>query len=155
MRSAPSSRCTTLASRASFRAETLSSRSTPAIPSRCWSGESRAEPRPSDRVLLRLALNHRPVDVGELLEGGVAPEPSPATLLHPAERHLRFIVDRRVVHVADPGLDPLCDVEGRRDVAAEHRTREAVIGVVRGPDRVLDVLVFEDRHDRAEGLLLV
>src|SRR5829696_196820 len=122
-------------------------RSTPSL----WASSiSRRAAFTLDGVLARLSLDHRPVDVRELLERRGPAEPAPAALLHTAERHLGLVLHGRVVDMADPALDPLCDVEGRRNVAAEDRAGESVVGVVRGRDRLVDVLVLKDRDDRPE-----
>src|SRR3990167_1802987 len=76
-------------------------------------------------------------------------------LLHPAARHLRLIGDRRSVDMADSALDPLGHRIGAVDVLAEHRGREAVIGVVGGADRLLVVVHADQDHYRPERLLAI
>ena len=65
----------------------------------------------------RLRLHRDPAQLGELVDGGVAAEASVAGGLHAAERHLRLVVHRRAVDVADARLDALRHLERPRDVA--------------------------------------
>src|SRR5690606_26310967 len=75
-----------------------------------------------------------------------------AGFLGAAERHERA---RRAVLIHPRGAD--LETLGERLAALEivrpDRAGQAVAGVVRAPDRVLDVAELEDRHDRAELLL--
>ena len=54
-----------------------------------------------------------------------------------------------------PDLDPPRDRERAVDVAAEHRGRQAVFGVVGDAHRFLDAADADDRRDRAEGFLAI
>src|SRR3982750_3852337 len=65
------------------------------------------------------ALNRDPAQLGELVQHRLAPEPSPARVLHAAERHLRLVADRLVVDVDDAGLEPLREREAAFGVGGE------------------------------------
>src|SRR5690242_17681248 len=82
----------------------------------------------SDRVLPRKLLDRDPPQFSEFLERGTAAEAPEAAGLHAAERHLRLVVDGRVVDVTDTALDPLCKLESGRHVFAEDRGAESVFG---------------------------
>ena len=84
---------------------------------------------------------------------GLAAEAAVARGLDAAERHLRLVVHGRAVDVADAGLDPPGDLERARDVAAEHRRGQAVLGVVGDAHGLVDAVDADDRHDRAERFL--
>jgi len=56
-----------------------------------------------ERILPRLRLNRHPPQAGEFRDASLTAEPAHAAALHAAERHLRLLVHRRRVHVADAG----------------------------------------------------
>ena len=93
--------------------------------------------------------------VGELLERGRPPKRPQPTGLDAAERHRRLVVDGRVVDVADAALDPLRELERGRYVLREDRRRQAVLGVVGDPHRLVGPSTVDDRHHRPERLLPV
>src|SRR5438309_5900440 len=101
-----------------------------------------------DRVLAGAILTRDPAKVGELLERGFAAEASPATVLNTAERHRWFVVHSGVVDMADAGLQAPSDLHRCIDIGAEHRGREAVLGVVGNVHRLLDVVYRHDRDHR-------
>src|SRR5579859_7518930 len=59
----------------------------------------------SNRIVPRAGLNRDPAQVGELRYRCLAAKPPIATLLHAAERHLRFVVHSRPVDMADARFD--------------------------------------------------
>ena len=71
-----------------------------------------------DRVVAWQRLDRDPAQLRELLERRPATEPPEAARLHATERHLRLVVDGRVVDVADAAFDPLGQLERRRHVLA-------------------------------------
>ncbi|ABA49037.1 hypothetical protein BURPS1710b_1050 [Burkholderia pseudomallei 1710b] len=98
----------------------------------------------SERIVARSRLHGDPAQIGELGDARLAAEVAEAAVLHAAERHLRLVVNGRPVHVADPRFDPRGNAHRARDVAAEHRRRQAERVVVRARDRRL---LARDAHD--------
>src|SRR5690242_11633977 len=80
-----------------------------------------------DRVLPRLVLHRDPVVGGELVQCPLSAETPDARTLHAAERGVGVIVDRRVVDVRHPRLDPPREPHRPLYVPAEHRRREPVL----------------------------
>src|SRR6185437_9730078 len=109
--------------------------------------------RLSKRVMARRRLDRDPTQLGELVDPGLAAEAAVAGRFHAAEGHLRLIVDRRTVDVADPRLDALRQLQCAADIFAENRRGQAVLGVVRQLHRLIGGLHAGDRHLRPEGLL--
>src|SRR6201995_327621 len=75
-----------------------------------------------ERVVWRLRRDRNPTEVGELGNRCPAAEPPISTCLHPAERHLRFIVYGRPVDMTHAGIHSHCDIEGTIDVLTKHRS---------------------------------
>src|SRR5262245_9123284 len=89
----------------------------------------------------------------ELLEAGDAHLPADAGLLVPTERRVRSEPVATVdTHGAGP--DPLRDRDRPVVVGAEDGAGQAEDRVVRDPDRVVVILVADDREHRAEDLVL-
>jgi len=59
-----------------------------------------------NRKLPSLRLNRNPPQFGEFSHARLSAEAPIPTRLYPAKRHLRLVVDRRAVDMADTGLDP-------------------------------------------------
>src|SRR5262249_15977353 len=87
----------------------------------------------------------------ELLEAELAPLAAVARLLVAAER--RAEIGLGAVHADLSGADPRRDAARALEVARRDIARESVGGVVCDPDRVLIVLVGQDREHRPEDLL--
>ena len=57
---------------------------------------------PSKRVVPHAGLHRDPAQLGELIDRSLAAETAVPRSLHAPERHLRFVVNRGPVDVADP-----------------------------------------------------
>src|SRR5258705_220631 len=78
-----------------------------------------------------------PAELGEGVDPGFAAEASVTRGADAAERHLRFVLNRRAVDVANARSDAPRDPEAARDVAGEDRCGQAVLAVVGDADRFL------------------
>src|SRR5688572_24670027 len=94
---------------------------------------------------------HR-LDLEELLEAVLAVLAAVAAVLVATEGGLR--VERAAVDLDLAGADAPGDGLGPLGVGALHAAGEAVVGVVGDADRVLLVVVGDDRQHRAEDLLM-
>ena len=116
---------------------------------RMASRNSRAPAVALYRIMLRAGLDRDPPQFRELGDAGLAAESAVARGLGAAERHVRLVVHRRAVDVADAGLAPPGDVERAGDVAAEHGRRQPILGVVGDAHRLVDAVDPHDADDRA------
>src|SRR5580700_4300148 len=103
--------------------------------------------------MTRRRLDGDPAQLGELSDSGPAAEAAVAGRLHAAERHLRLVLHRGGVDVADARLDALRELDAARDVAGEDRGRQTVLGIVRELDGLVGRSDAGDRDLRAERLL--
>ena len=72
----------------------------------------------SERIVPRPGLDRDPAQLGERVDRRLAAEAAVARRLHAAERHLRLVVHRRAVDVADARTRSACaTLERPRDVA--------------------------------------
>src|SRR3954462_1903948 len=92
------------------------------------------------------------LDLEELLEAVRAVLAAVAAVLVATERGDG--VERTTVDLDLAGADATSDLLGPLGVGSLHATRQAVDRVVGDADRILFVLVADDRQDRAEDLLL-
>jgi hypothetical protein len=76
----------------------------------------------------RAVLYGDPEQLGEFVDRGLAAEAAIAGGFHAAERHLRLIMHRRAVDVADAALYALRHRQRPADIAAENRGGQAVLG---------------------------
>src|ERR1700734_3467521 len=118
-----------------------------------WGSAYVAAANALERIVSRPRLDCNPAKLREFVDARFATEAAIARGLHASKRHLRFVMDGRPIDVADPGLDALCKLDRTRNVAAEDRRREAVVGLVGQSDRFLRGAYAGDRHLRAKGLL--
>src|SRR5580658_9119311 len=88
---------------------------------------ARAESAASERIVPWRRLDRNPAQLGELVHPRLATEAAVTRGFHAPERHLRLVVHRRPVDVADPGFDPLRELDAPSDVAGEERGRQAVL----------------------------
>ena len=109
----------------------------------------------SERIGLLRVLDRDPAKLGELVDCRSAAEPPVAASLGAAERHLRLVVHRGTVDVADSRLHPLGDLQCAQHVAPEHSRRQPVLGGVRDAHRFVDALDANDAQHGAERLLAV
>src|SRR4051794_31509806 len=72
-----------------------------------------------------------------------------------AERHLRFVLNRRSVDVADARADAPRNPKATRGIAREHGGREAIIAVVRHADRLFPVSDPDDADHRSEAFVVI
>ena len=72
----------------------------------------------SERIMLGGILDRDPAQVCEFGDRRLAAEAAVAAALDAAEGHLRLIMHRRTIDVADAGFDPRRDCHGPLDVAA-------------------------------------
>src|SRR4051794_34765850 len=117
-----------------------------------WRRSTR-RPRPPDahrRLTTQLALEG--LDLEELFEAEAAELASVTGLLVPTKRSHR--VEAAAVDLDLTGAHPLRERERLLLIACPHRTGEAVVRVVRDAQRVVLVVVRDDRQDRTEDLLL-
>src|SRR5262245_16774513 len=106
-----------------------------------------------ERERMRAALDGDPAELRELVDDRLAAEAAPARVLDAAERHLRLVADRLVVHVHDARLEPLREREALVGIARDDPRAEAVRRRVRARDRLVLAAHDLDREHRAEGLL--
>src|SRR6185503_11208529 len=85
----------------------------------------------SERIVALGGLHGNPAQFGKGVDPGLAAESAVPRVLHAPEWHLRLVVHRRAVDMADPGVDAIRNLPRARDVAPEYRSRQAV-GVVVG-----------------------
>lgn len=83
-----------------------------------------------DRIRRWDSSDRDPAQLGELLKTGFPAKSAPPAVLHSAERHLRPIMNRGAVNVADAGLEALGKPHRLGGIAAEHGAGEAVFGAV-------------------------
>ena len=108
-----------------------------------------------DGVVPRAFLDRDPAQLGEFLDRGFSAEAPEAAGLDAAEGHLRLVVHGRAVHVADAALDAPRHVERGGHVPAEHRGRQAVLGVVGHAHGLVGAVDLDQPDDRPERLLAV
>src|SRR5690348_9605991 len=84
----------------------------------------------SDRIMAGLAGDGDPAQLGEGLDPGLTAEAAVAGGADAPEGHLRLVVHRRPVHVADARSNAPCDAKTARGIAGEHCRRKAVVAVV-------------------------
>src|SRR5579863_8089806 len=77
----------------------------------------------SDGIVRRRAANGDPAQLGELLQTCVATEPAVAAVLHAAEWHLRLVVNRGAINVANSEFEFLGNTESVVHVASEDGAR--------------------------------
>src|SRR5262249_1683420 len=97
-----------------------------------------ANARASGWIIRLAALNGDPSKRGEFLDARLAAEASVAGRLHAPERHLRLVVDRCAVDVADAALDLLRHLQRASDIAPEHCGGQPIFGVVGDRDCFID-----------------
>src|SRR5438445_6547970 len=73
-------------------------------------------------------------------------------LFHAAEGALRRGRDW-IIDADNSSLQSLCHLPGHRQIIGEHISRQAVAGVVGGPDNVVELAEVQERHDRGKRLV--
>src|SRR5262245_52192834 len=99
------------------------------------------------------ALECYPARLGELVDAGAPAVAAEAAPPNAAERHVRLVVDRAVVDVRHAGVEAPRDRETTLLVARHDAGREAVLGVVRDGDGLVDAADRDHGCDRPERLL--
>src|SRR5512134_2111966 len=84
------------------------------------------------------ALERDPARLGELVDTRTAAVSAEAAPTHAAERHVRLVVHGAVVDVRHAGVQSARDREAALLVARDDAGREAVLGVVRDLDGLVD-----------------
>src|SRR5690606_20465705 len=105
------------------------------------------------RIVPTAALERDPAQLRELIDARTAAVTAEAARPDAAERHVRLVVDRAVVHVRHAGMQPASDGETALLVTGDDAGRQAVLGVVREANRFVLAVRDDDRRDRAERLL--
>ena len=99
---------------------------------RFWRTCGRTACKSSDRVRRWASPDRDPTHLGELLESCVPAKSAPPAVFTSAKGHLRLIVNRGAVTVADAGFEALGKFHCLAGIAAEHGAGEAVLGVIGG-----------------------
>ena len=76
-----------------------------------------------ERIVPRTVLDRDPAQFGELVDRRLAAEPPIARRLDAAKRHLRLVMNRGPVNVANAAFDARGHPHGAAYIAAEHRRR--------------------------------
>src|SRR3954468_24790938 len=100
-----------------------------------------------------LARDGDPAQLGEGLDSRLAAEPAIARRSDAAERHLRFVLNRRAIDVTDARSNAARDLEPARSVAGEDGGGKAVFTVVGDADRFLLIGDADDPDHRAEAFV--
>lgn len=91
-----------------------------------------------------------PPQLAEFFKRGPSAKSPPAAILLPAERHLRLVMNRRAVDVANSKFQPLGDPQRFAHITAENRAGKSVRRIVRDARRVIRIVGQNNRNDRAE-----
>src|SRR5471032_1906257 len=75
----------------------------------------------SERIVTRRGLHGDPAQIGKFRDSRLAAEVTEPAALDATKRHLRLVVYRRAVDVADARLNAPGNIHRARDVPAEHR----------------------------------
>src|SRR5471030_499497 len=107
----------------------------------------REDPLRSERILTLRCLNGDPAQFTKCLNSSAAAKTSPTTTLHSTERHLRLVMYRRAIDMADARLYAPGDAPSLRQVSREHGSAKAVWIVVRAGNRlVLSIDAYDRLH---------
>ncbi len=107
----------------------------------------------SDREASGFGLDRYPAKLGKFRNACLAAKASVARSPDAAEGHLRFVMHRRTVDMADTGANLPGDLQAARRISGKDGSRQAVLAVVGNSDGVSLVLRTDNRDDRPEALL--
>lgn len=99
--------------------------------------------------MLTGVLNDDPASTGQF--GNTCAAAKPTKARDPAKGHPGCITDRRAAHVDNTAFDLIGHSKRAADVSAEHRSRQALFGIIRRPHSFALASDTEDRLHRARA----
>src|SRR5690348_7425948 len=103
----------------------------------------------------RLRLQRDPTQFRELIDTRITAEAPVARSPNSTKRHLRLIVHRWAVDMADAGTNLACYTQATGHVTGKHSGRKSVLAVVGETNRISLILCMDHSYDRTEAFLAI